>query len=212
SDVYLVLLVKSVTTLLPLVPAYVLFKALRSQARVSGPLKGLTVQLGGPFAAYFIVFFILWKGFDVEVERFHYHTWRVNGSVAFLEGGESVNNSDINCYIRPPELHVQKDGTFQFDIPVREDANGAPEWPILAMEVGGYIPTVVHFYEPGHEPGYGAPALKQDFKSKTRTIDLLEPVSFKAKNSQPPYEPARAEQPVEAAPVGTPRGRAQECT
>src|SRR5262249_18331 len=109
SDVYLVLLVKSVTTLLPLVPAYVLFKALRSHARGSGPVKGLTVQLGGPFAAYFIVFFILWKGFDVEVERFHYHTWRVNGSVAFLEGGESVNNSDINCYIRPPELHVQKD-------------------------------------------------------------------------------------------------------
>ena len=56
SDAYLILLVKTVTTLLPLVPAYLLFRALPSQAEISGPFKGMTVKLGGAFAAYFLVF------------------------------------------------------------------------------------------------------------------------------------------------------------
>lgn len=202
SDVYLILLVKGVTTLLPLVPAYVLFKALHSKAEVGGPFKGLTVKLGGAFAAYFVVFLVLWRGLDTEIERFHYHTWTVNGSVAFPSGDVNVNKSDITCYMRPPDLHVQRDGSFQFELPVRENVNGTPEWPQLSMELGGYLPAIVHLYEPSQAPKYGVSVLKEDYDAKHRTINLIDPVLLNQKDTQPAYDPARAEVPVAAQPVG----------
>ena len=201
SDAYLILLGKTVTTLLPLVPAYLLFRALPSQAEISGPFKGMTVKLGGAFAAYFLVFFVLWSGLNVEVERFHYHTWTANGSVAFPNGGDAaVNKNDITCYMRPPELHVQGDGSFQFEIPVKEDINGAPEWPQLSMEIGGFIPAIVHLYHPTQTPRYGVTVVKEDYDAKNRTISLTEPIVFRQKTTQPTYEPAKAEQPIAARP------------
>jgi hypothetical protein len=207
SDAYLILLVKTVTTLLPLVPAYLLFRALPSQAEISGPFKGLTVKLGGAFAAYFLVFFVLWSGLNVETERFHYHTWTINGSVAFPGGDAAVNKNDITCYMRPPDLHVQGDGSFQFEIPVREDINGAPEWPQLSMEIGGFIPAIVHLYHPTQTPKYGVAVVKEDYDAKNRRISLIEPIVFRPKTSQPAYEPAKSEQPIAAKPMneGSPR-------
>jgi hypothetical protein len=201
SDTYLILLVKAVTTLLPLVPAYILFKALPSQAEISGPFQGLTIKLGGAFAAYFVVFIVLWHGLDLEVERFHYHTWTVNGSLAFAGGDAGVNKNDITCYIHPPDLHVQADGSFQFDIPVREDVNGAPDWPMLTMELGGFVPAVVHLYQPGQNPKYGVSVVKEDYDAKNRTITLTDPIAFTPKTSQPKYEPTRAQEPVAARPA-----------
>lgn len=40
--------------LLPLIPAFVLFRFLPSAANVEGPFKGLTIKLGGAFAGYFV--------------------------------------------------------------------------------------------------------------------------------------------------------------
>jgi hypothetical protein len=196
SDAYLILIVKAVTTLLPIVPAFVLFQKLPSQAEISGPLKGMTIKLGGAFAAYFIVFILLWRGLDMEVERFHYHTWTVNGSVGFSSGGEHVNKNDITSYMRPPDLRVQADGSFSFKIPVQEDVSGTPEWPQLSMELDGFVPAIIHLYQPGQVPKYGVTVLKQDYDSKKRTINLTDLVVFRSKSAQPPYEAARAEQPV----------------
>lgn len=41
--------------LLPLIPAYFLYKRLPSKTTVSGPFKGLNVQLTGSFGGYFIL-------------------------------------------------------------------------------------------------------------------------------------------------------------
>ena len=48
-----VLVVISVLVLLPMIPAYVLFKVLRSTGEVSGPLGSFKVALGGAFGGYF---------------------------------------------------------------------------------------------------------------------------------------------------------------
>src|SRR5882724_11224112 len=45
--------------LLPLTPAFVLFKKLPSQAIVKGPFKGLNLQLSGAFAGYFTLALIM---------------------------------------------------------------------------------------------------------------------------------------------------------
>ena len=41
--------------LLPLVPAYVLYRTLPSDTKVFGPFKGLNIQLSGAFAGYFLL-------------------------------------------------------------------------------------------------------------------------------------------------------------
>jgi len=46
--------------LLPIIPAYLLFKKLKSSAEASGPFGGLAIKLGGAFAGYFVVFFTLY--------------------------------------------------------------------------------------------------------------------------------------------------------
>jgi hypothetical protein len=199
ADAYLILLVKGVTTLLPLVPAYILFRALPSQAEVSGPFKGLTMKLGGAFAGYFLIFLLLWRGLDVEVERYHYHTWTINGSVAMLPADTAPDFHEITSYMRPPDLRVQNDGSFHFEVPVREDVTGALEWPQLSMELNGYVPAVVHLYRPDQAPTYGVNVLKEQYDSKTRTIDLVDPVTFRPRSAQPPYEPAKSEQPMRLA-------------
>ncbi|AFD08056.1 hypothetical protein [Solitalea canadensis] len=48
-----------VITILPLVPSYILYKTLPSKTSVAGPFKGLTLNLSGAFAAYFLLFISL---------------------------------------------------------------------------------------------------------------------------------------------------------
>src|SRR5262249_22383818 len=98
TSALLIIGTKAVVTLLPLVPAYVLFKTLRSRARVTGPLAGLKVQLSGAFAAYFIVFIILFRGLSSEVSSFQYHEWKVAGRVEFDTDGEKPNPRTITSY------------------------------------------------------------------------------------------------------------------
>ena len=68
----LIVATKAVVTLLPIVPAYVLFKTLRSNARVTGPFAGLKIQLGGAFGAYFIVFLVFFHHGGGAGGGFHY--------------------------------------------------------------------------------------------------------------------------------------------
>ena len=44
--------------LIPLIPAYILYKTLPAQTSVSGPFKGLTINLSGAFAGYFLLVLI----------------------------------------------------------------------------------------------------------------------------------------------------------
>lgn len=48
-----------VITILPLIPSYILYKTLPSKTSVAGPFKGLTLNLSGAFAAYFLLFLSL---------------------------------------------------------------------------------------------------------------------------------------------------------
>jgi hypothetical protein len=43
----------------PILPAFLLFKAIKSNANLSGPFKGMTVKLGGAFAGYFLVLLLM---------------------------------------------------------------------------------------------------------------------------------------------------------
>jgi len=59
-----------VLIIIPIVPAYVLFKALPASAEVTGPLQGLGLKLGGAFAGYFALLVLTF----VELPRVRHHT------------------------------------------------------------------------------------------------------------------------------------------
>lgn len=50
--------------LVPLVPAYILYRNLPSETVVKGPFRGLTVQLTGAFGGYFVLVLIGWGLFS----------------------------------------------------------------------------------------------------------------------------------------------------
>jgi len=89
---------------LPLLPAYLLFKYLPAPGSVEGPLKGLNIRFSGAFAGYLVIFFslLLAKPNDFT----HYHTWTVRGHVEFQRaaGEEMPNVRDVVIRLLPPHL------------------------------------------------------------------------------------------------------------
>jgi hypothetical protein len=183
TDAILIVGTNATVTLLPLVPAYVLFKTLRSHARVRGPLAGLSIHLGGAFAAYFLVFFVLWNGIAGAVESSHYHDWTVAGRVEFDTGGTSPNPRYITSYVKPPMLTVETDGHFEFKVPVQEFANGKIEWPIILMEVGGFEQAVVRLSP--KEAEWGAETIQLVHDAVSRSIRLQQPVRLRPSSYSP---------------------------
>ncbi len=64
------------------------------------------------------------------------------------------------------------------------------------MELDGFVPAIIHLYRPGEAATYGVNLLKEQYDSGKRTISLTEPIVFRAKSAQPPYEAGRSEHPV----------------
>jgi hypothetical protein len=177
TDALLIIGTKAAVTLLPLVPAYVLFKTLRSHARVTGPMAGLKVQLGGAFGAYFIVFLVLFQGLGAEVSRFQYHNWTVAGRVEFDTDGEKPNPHHITTYMKPPLLPIEPDGKFEFTVPIQEFADGHIEWPTILLEMAGYEQGVIRLAP--NLPGWGSELLKLDRDRDHRVLNVTQPVKLK---------------------------------
>jgi hypothetical protein len=200
SDAALVILTKSVVTLLPLVPAFVLFRFLPSSGSVTGPFKGLEMKFGGAFAAYLAVLLVVWQGLD-NAERHQYHVWTVTGTVGFQPGASAPNVNDVTSFVTPPELHVRPDGTFKFDIPVRENLNGEPALPTIVFDLNGYVPATVQLHAPDDvPPSWGGMALKQRYNRAARAIDVADPVVLRSAGAGPAYAPSVMARPAGAAP------------
>jgi len=191
-----------VITLLPLIPAYVLFATLKSQATVTGPFSGLKIQLGGAFAAYFLVLVAVSWGMGSAIDPFHYHSWTIKGRVQ-ASSGAKPNYTHINTYMRPPDFSVRRDGTFEFEVPVRELSNGQLRWPQLSMEMDGFEPGFVYLYEPANEPGFGAELIPEHYDRINRVIELRQPVMMRSKSDSKPYDPIHAQSPTPLASAGT---------
>ena len=116
-----------VVVLVPMIPAYVLYKTLPSDTIVTGPFKGLTINLRGAFAGYFIVLLVV-VGFWTSQNR--YDVWRVSGKVNVedLDDKRGV----LVTLVPPPE--VQQNGYFSFNVLRTENANGEMEFPIVRFE------------------------------------------------------------------------------
>lgn len=165
------LIILSTLVLLPLIPAFLLFKALPSTAVVKGPLTGLNIDLGGAFGGYvaltvFIATFYATRMSGPE-------TWTVEGQLQALEGEVP---SAINCTLRPPVLKIDDD-KFQFNIPIVD-----PSKPLrLVFDAPGYVKETVDLKGP--DGRFGGAYDPKIYKS-SQTIVLGKPIVLTRKPPQ----------------------------
>jgi len=140
----------AVVVLVPLIPAFLLYKFLpHGRTEVGGPFKGLDIKLSGAFAGYFLVVLIVTSlvVFLIKTRPVvpcpvcptppatQYEVYTVTGKVD-LEGDSKspkIDSAQLTFSILPPERTVKPDGSFSLQIPVRPGQNGEPEFPDLII-------------------------------------------------------------------------------
>ena len=165
----------AVVVLVPLIPAFLLYKFLpHGRTEVGGPFKGLDIKLSGAFAGYFLVVLIVTSlvVFLIKTKPVapcpvcptppatQYEVYTVTGKVD-LEGDSKspkIDSAQLTFSILPPERTVKPDGSFSLQIPVRPGQSGEPEFPdlIIGHEDSAYDSATIPLDEK-------SPYKRQDF-------------------------------------------------
>jgi len=88
-----------IVILIPIIPAYLLFKKLKSSAEASGPIspiKEFTVKFGGAFAGYFPIFLLLYFKLPHQFTQNDIPTdvWLITGTVTDAATHKKIQNSE----------------------------------------------------------------------------------------------------------------------
>ena len=163
--------------ILPIIPAYILFKYLPASANVEGPFHGMQIKLGGAFAAYFIVFItiILYpRPSDIEV-------WTVTGTV--LDHNEEPP-AKVDFSFSPSAEQFDATGYFILDIPIKRKQDGKENFPKILIT------------RPGQ--AFGAASVKLAEKNPDRSSKTIDVGTLKL------GRPAAPEVPYNSNPPGVP--------
>ena len=109
SDTTINIVYLLIVILAPVIPAVLLFfiKGMKSSAEASGPLKGLAIKVGGAFAGYFIVFFVLFFKLPNEFAPAKKNDWRIRATLKD-EDGEPLHESAMPVIkLKPIDKAVQ---------------------------------------------------------------------------------------------------------
>jgi len=128
--------------LLPVIPAFFLFKVLPSTADVSGPLQGLTIKLSGAFAGYFAVVVMVFATHSVWNPAATYQAWEVYGQLKDAQDGSPISQLGAGDVISvPPTYEASDGGSFKLTIVTMPSPGGGIEYPDLVIGHQDYAPT-----------------------------------------------------------------------
>ena len=168
--------------LLPMLPAFLLFKLLPSNAVVTGPLAGLNVNLGGAFGGY-VALAVFFTTIAVQVNLINpTPVWHVRGSLQF---DPPEGDPQVSAVLLPPAkpFKVAVDKTFDFDIPMPDRA----PFPHFYFTANGYVGERVYLSDAGRIGNY------KSHMDNTTTLVFDEPIVLR-----------RAAAPVKIAEGGKP--------
>ena len=170
------ILILATAILLPIIPAYFLYKNLPSKILVKGPFQGLTVQLTGAFGGYFLVMlatFVFYHTLPDNSPKGLEEVWTIRGKLP-----SSVPNvhKDTLLSARPPSTQIDEDGTFTMRILA---PNNQPELPTLVVQHPLYKTENIHF-----PPRADCSTLNVNRKDKT--VDIPAPCLHLTKLSELP--------------------------
>jgi hypothetical protein len=173
------LVYKSLAVLLPIIPAYIVFKFLPAEAHVGGPFRGLKLNLTGAFGGYFILVVLILYAPRPKWEPTE--LWTVRGQF----GNPIAKNNEISVTMDPPFVQINGDNTFVAYIPVTWN-NGKPGFPTLRVDrqpAGQFAPATIHLDQMWLKIGGDHFKLERD--EAQHEINIIEPVPFKMISS--PY-------------------------
>lgn len=171
--------------LVPLIPAFILYKFLPAgRTEVDGPFKGLDIKLSGAFAGYFLVVLIVTSllVFLIKTKPVaicppcpappvtQYEVYTVTGEVD-LEGepnSHKIDTNQLTFSLQPSERTLNPDGSFSFDIPVKPGQVGEPQFP--ALIVGHIDPRYDKATIPLNEKVPSRNGFTVDYNKEARTI------------------------------------------
>lgn len=126
-----------VLVLLPLVPAYTLFRFLPSDGSVEGPFHGTKLKFGGAFAGYLVLFLALTQ---ISAGMPQHEVWVVRGQLSFADDGGTFDEHSVRFTLRPPGIDLHPDGSFRLTLIRMPDPSGEAELPTVIVEHPGYAP------------------------------------------------------------------------
>jgi hypothetical protein len=151
SDPNEVNLIYIVTGLLvPIIPAFIIYRFLPSKTYVQGPFKGLKINLTGAFAGYFVLVLIVLYNPRPKTEGFE--MWTIKGLV---NADSPVEKDDeIVVTVIPPVVEVNRqpgeEPSFVTSILATRKADGSVIFPKLRVDrqpVGTFDPVTFHLDE-----------------------------------------------------------------
>ncbi|NWG86485.1 MAG: hypothetical protein HXY26_03075 [Hydrogenophilaceae bacterium] len=162
-----------VAVLVPIIPAYVLYKTLPAHAKVAGPFKGLNIQLAGAFAGYFLVFLVVAGLISTRQAPSRYEVWNISGKVQLKNPrpDDPILHSDFS--VQPPTTLLSPDGRFSLDVPVKLGQGERLEFPIIVINHRGHQPETIPLGD--QQPTFGGKSykLQSDNDGKKRIIETV---------------------------------------
>ena len=141
TDIFVTL---TLIIILPIIPAFLLFKALPSRADASGPFHGLEIKLGGAFAAYFVLVMLV----IAELPRMRSFSepqtaqvWTVEGQLVD-EHGKQLTLGPCDIQFTPPAAIDERDNWFKAKFTTGMTVTGQMvEFPSVSIAHPGFPPT-----------------------------------------------------------------------
>lgn len=181
--------------LIPMAPAFVLYKFLPSTISVDGPFKGLNIRLTGAFGGYFVLVILASTYFNVQ-ERENlspvYEEWTIEGTIRLPDKSQD----ELDEKLVELKLHPPSEGppgppvgdTIQFSVrvPIKRHPDGNIE--------NQYFTKVYIAY-----PGYERDFIEIDASDLTGSVHRYDVGLIKLK---PPDEESDRGSGVQAGEVG----------
>jgi hypothetical protein len=174
-DTLLSLLLKScILVLLPMIPAYIMFKAFPSTGEGAGDFWGWHWKFGGAFAAYLIVAMLLYFAVKGDLQARDVEVWTVRGKVEANQIPHIENMLDVRS--APRTVSVEADGSYEMKILVLRSGQEL-QFPRIFLGLthgcGNVIPISLDG-KGGTFPVLGAtrPNVGVKRQSRTRSIDV----------------------------------------
>jgi hypothetical protein len=138
----------AIILLLPIIPAFLLFKLLPNTAVVNGPFQGLRIDLSGAFAGYFALVLLVLSTHSVwnpPPPPPGYQVWTVSGRVTDNDGNAIPNLNTGDFALQNPSLvTMDPAGNFKVTVPITFTSAGAPTYPSLCVSVpSSYTPNCI---------------------------------------------------------------------
>jgi hypothetical protein len=167
-----------IAILLPLLPAYILYRNLPAKTVVKGPFKGLSIQLSGAFAGYFLLVLIMQAFVFFRPKAPEFELYRVEGLVKDMP--EATVADIVNrIAVRPDHRVSLPNGHFSIEILARRDSiTGEFEFPCLVIQREGYDSATVALDKP--TPDY-------DLEHSRGLITIKTAIALRKKDESQPY-------------------------